>query len=535
MKKKTSLLLMAAQTLAAMHVASAKAQYAWQEGEEAGRIDLGKDIQYSVEMQASVSNGKTPLWLNANKFGLSSLERTNGYLRGSVVRLIEADSAHRWALGYGLDMAAAVHYASPLVVQQAFVEARWLHGVLSVGAKEYPMELKNQRLSSGSQTLGINARPVPQVRIALPRYFTLPILHGWLQMKGHIAYGMMTDDRWQHSFTQRKSKYVDHLLYHSKAGYLRIGNEGLFCPFSLELGLEMACQFGGDAYVQEGDHLRKYATDGGLKGFWNALVPGGAESEEGDYGNIAGNQLGSWLVRVNWDADRWRASVYADHFFEDHSQMFLLDFDGYGEGSEWLQSKKHRFFRYALKDMMWGVEVNMKYGRWIRDIVVEGIYTKYQSGPYNHDHTVNVADHQAGMDDYYNHSIYTGWQHWGQVMGNPLFRSPLYNDDGKIEVKNNRFVAYHLGVDGRPADRWGYRLLATWQKGWGRYAAPFTKACQNVSFLVEGNCLIGKGWEVKAGYGMDFGDARMLGNNAGFQLSVVKRGVLGRNRDKGKL
>ena len=56
------------------------------------------------------------------------------------------------------------------------------------------MQLKNQTLSSGSQTLGINARPVPQVRIALPEYWQLPFGGGWLHLKGHIAYGMMTDD-----------------------------------------------------------------------------------------------------------------------------------------------------------------------------------------------------------------------------------------------------------------------------------------------------------------------------------------------------
>ena len=36
------------------------------------------DIEYKVEMQGSFSKGKTPLWLNANKFGLSSLDKANG-------------------------------------------------------------------------------------------------------------------------------------------------------------------------------------------------------------------------------------------------------------------------------------------------------------------------------------------------------------------------------------------------------------------------------------------------------------------------
>ena len=504
---------------------AASAQYAWQEDAEPGKLDLGKDIHYNIEMQGSFSHGKTPLWLNANKYGLSSLEKNNGYLRASAIRPLSVDSARRWAVGYGVDVAAPVNYTSHVVVQQAFVEARWLHGVLSVGAKEYPMELKNQALSSGSQTLGINARPVPQVRLALPEYWTIPILHNWLAIKGHVAYGKMTDDNWQHDFTQCKSKYADGVLYHSKAGFLKIGNEGAFFPWSIELGLEMATQFGGTPYRNVDGKMTPMPTQGGLKGMWNAFIPGGADATDGIYENVAGNTLGSWMFRVNYDADTWRLRFYGDHFFEDDSQMFFLDYDGYGEGDEWWQEKSRRYYRYKLKDIMLGTEVNIKYGTWLRNIVVEYIYTKYQSGPYNHDHTVNIPDHLSGADDYYNHSNYPAWQHWGQVMGNPLYRSPIYNEDGVFSVRNNRFVAWHLGVDGQPADRLGYRLLATYQKGWGTYWEPFTKMHRNVSFLVEGNYRFPHGWNVRGAYGMDFGSKEMYGHNAGFQLTISKSGI----------
>ena len=171
----------------------ALAQYAWQDDVEAGKLELDKDVKWGVEMQASFSKGKTPLWLNANKHGLSSLERNNGYLRGSLIRPLSTDSARRWALGYGVDVAVPVNYTSHVVVQQAFVEARWLHGVLSVGAKEYPMELKNQTLSSGSQTLGINARPVPQVRLALPEYLDLAYIKWLAPVEGPCS--LWHDDR----------------------------------------------------------------------------------------------------------------------------------------------------------------------------------------------------------------------------------------------------------------------------------------------------------------------------------------------------
>lgn len=496
-----------------------------EEGE--GPIKLDKGITYNVEMQATSSNDKTPLWLNANKYGLSSLERNNGYLRAAVIRPLRTDSAHRWGMGFGLDMAVPYNFTSNVVVQQAFVEARWLHGTISVGSKQYPMELKNNSLSSGSQTLGINARPVPQVRIALPEYWTLPFAKGWLHVKGHIAYGKMTDDNWQHEFTNKQNKYADNVLYHSKAGYLKIGNENIFYPFSIELGIEMASLFGGTSYRHDADgNMVAIPNNTGLSAYWNAFVPGGSDKGE-KYPNVEGDQLGSWVMRLNWDYDTWGMSIYADKFFEDHSAMFQLDYDGYGDGEEWQKKKKNRYLLYDFKDIMLGAELNLKYAEWVNAIVFEYIYSKYQSGPIYHDHTSNIPDHVGGNDNFYNHGILTGWQHWGQVMGNPLYRSPIYNEDGTICVKDNRFMAFHLGFGGNPSPDLSYRVLASWQEGLGTYDEPYDKKHHNMSFLIEGTYSFRsralKGWSVKGGYAMDFG--KILGNNYGFQMTIAKTGL----------
>ena len=148
---------------------------------QAQERSLFDSLAYRAELQATVSGGDhNPLWLNANKYGLSSLKNTNGYLRGAIERPMSLDDGRKWGVGYGLDVAVAAGFTSTIIVQQAFAEVRWLKGTLTVGAKEQPMELKNQALSSGSQTLGINARPVPQVRLALPDYWTIPHTKNWL-------------------------------------------------------------------------------------------------------------------------------------------------------------------------------------------------------------------------------------------------------------------------------------------------------------------------------------------------------------------
>ena len=80
---------------------SASAQFTGQNDVETGKLELCKDIRYNVEMQGSFSKGKTPLWLNANKYGLSSMEKNNGYLRGCVIRSLTTDSSRCWGIGFG--------------------------------------------------------------------------------------------------------------------------------------------------------------------------------------------------------------------------------------------------------------------------------------------------------------------------------------------------------------------------------------------------------------------------------------------------
>lgn len=491
---------------------------------------LLNDLDYKVEFQSSVSDGQTPLWLNANKHGLSSLDEVNGYLRGMVERPLVADSARNWGVGYALDLVAPLHYTSNFIIQQAFIEARWKKSVVTIGSKEFPMELKNNELSTGSQTLGINARPVPQVRLALPDYWIIPGTKNWLALKGHIAYGKTTDDHWQKDFTGRQHKYTEGALYHSKAGYLKIGNADK-ARVSLELGLEMACQFGGTSYRfhSDGSFDDEVHQQGGLKGMLKAFVSGnGSDAVDDLYSGGSGNTLGSWLARFNYDNDKWGFSLYADHFFEDHSSMFLTEYDGYGEGTEWQVKKDSRFFLYALKDIQLGLEFRLKDFRWIDAFLFEALFSKYQSGPIYHDHDEVVADHIGGQDNYYNHSIYTGWQHWGQVIGNPLYLSPIYNTDQSIDIKNNRSKAYHIGFSGSPYPCFHYRMLGTYLKGYGTYDTPYSDPRKTVSLLAEACYSFPstsrlKDWSIKGAFGADKG--KLMGDNWGLQVTIAKSGL----------
>ena len=493
-------------------------------------------LSIGLEMQGSQSNSTTPLWLNANKYGLSSLAASNGYLRAMAEYdknlfnkelLVKLGADLVLPIGYK-SLGYRSNYTRNFIIQQAYLEADWKYGVLTVGAKQQPMELKNNELSSGSQTLGINASPVPQVRLGLNRYWNVPYTKEWLSFKGHIAYGMMVDASWETAVAKGSVyKHNRYTRYHEKAGYLRIGNEEKF-PLSLTLGLEMGGQFGGTVYNWIGTDEngwnggnKRFASN--FKSYFNVLTGTGADKGEDIYSNAEGNILGSWVARLNWNDENIEVGAYFDHFFEDHSSMFFLDYDGYGSGDEWNTKKDNRYFRYDMKDALVGIDVKLKKFRYVNQAVVEYMNTRYQCGPIYHDHTQSVGTHICGRDNYYNHSQFPGWQHWGQVMGNPLYTSPIYNSNGSIYVRNNRFKAWHFALAGDPVDGLHYRAKLTWEKGYGTYDKPFYKPLSTTSLLVEGSYAfpatsVFDRFSVTLAYGADFGD--LLGDNSGAQLTV---------------
>ncbi|MCD8202159.1 MAG: hypothetical protein LUD48_00760, partial [Prevotella sp.] len=73
------------------------------DNDKKGIIPLADGLEYKIELQSTFSHGQTPLWLNANRYGLSSLENGNGYLRAGIFRPLSTDSLRRWGIGYGVD------------------------------------------------------------------------------------------------------------------------------------------------------------------------------------------------------------------------------------------------------------------------------------------------------------------------------------------------------------------------------------------------------------------------------------------------
>ena len=453
---------------------------------------------------AGGSGDYAPFWHINNRDG------KNGYKPNSSFLRVAAEGEHPFSkhdvsLDWGLDIVSGYNVASYLFVQQAYFNTSWKKLTLSLGQQERTCIMKNRRLSTGGLVESGNARPVPQVRLEVPEFWEVYGTGGWFSLRGHIAYGCFTDGGWQERFVPDSAQRTSGVLYHSKAGFMRFGNEKRF-PLTVEFGLQMVTQFGGILHNYYGKD-KDFVNPTRLKDYFMALIPlAGDESYHGaDQLNVAGNVLGSWAGAITWNDENWKLSGYYDHAFDDHSQMF---------------------WEYGLwTEQLVGIELELKKFRWVSNLVLEYFNLKDQSGPIYHDTTAEIPDQISCRDNNYNNYWYGSWANYGRMLGTPLCTSPVYNKDNSRDCPNNRVEAFHFGIEGSPLDWLGYRLLYTRSNNWGTYSKPFKDVLVNRSGLAELTIQPTKlkHWSFVASFAFDTGT--LYGDNFGGMLSVVYKNV----------
>lgn len=445
-----------------------------------------------VEYGATVHTGdNTPLWQMSNLQGLASLDNST-YIRGGV---FYHDQWGKWKVNGGLDLVAAAGFNSG--IQQAYADFRYKWLGIFAGSKEMTAPLINSRLSSGELTWSGNSKPIPQIMIGIPEYlYLLPRL----AIKGEISYGWFTDSNWMEAHTNLAAGgwYTKNIKYHHKEGFVRIGVPG--GKWQLDFGMTLDTQFGGQMVTASG------VTDLGnsLKDYFRIFIPGSAGEDKpvNDALFYQGNFVGTEQIRGTYRGKEVAVSLYLDNYFEDFSAM--------GKQNGW--------------DGLWGLELKFKRFRPINNIVLEYLQTTNQSGPLHglHEPEEGPVHKTGGSDNYYNNGLYPGWAHWGMANGNPLLRSPIYNENGTLSFKYNRVKAVHLGWSGEISDEWEYMAKLTMNRTWGTHGAPTLDILENFSAYAAFQYRPAKlkTWAFHASLGLDTGD--IYGDNFGFQLKVRK-------------
>lgn len=462
-------------------------------------------LNLDIEAMGTAASGDyAPLWLSSNRYGTVSTKNRSAYERVAVMRDIQNDSTRNWRLGYGVDLMLQQGAQSPLFIQQAYASISYKKVSLMVGAKELPLDVKNPELTSGGLSMGINARPIPQARVVVD-YFSIPGTHQCWKWKVVGAIGMTTDGRWQDDFSGATGfRYTSSHPYLEKRLYWKFGKEYVRkCPLTFEVSIGMASQFGGTSYHVKGRNVYNETLKNAqnMNAFWHALTWGGSDATDGTESNVAGNQLGSYNFELAWTTREWMVRAYAERYFDDQSMIT---------------------FQYGIQDHLVGLEGRLPKNRFVSNVVLEHMSTRTQSGAVYHDQTASIPDKMNGRDDYYNHGVFDGWQHWGMVIGNPLLTSPIYNANHHVYVHNNRVKAWHIGLSGDPTDEIHWRLLLSFTENWGTYLYPFMdkKLQQYCMGEVSYSPRFLKGWSGKLALGYDHGG--VIGNSFGGQLTIHK-------------
>lgn len=473
--------------------------------------DLLAGAEATVEMSGTLAHGDyAPLWLSANRYGLSSVNTSSSYERVTFERPVAADSARTFRLGYGVDVALMQHSVSTLQFNQAYVELQYKKVGLTMGSRRQPIALRNQSLTSGGLGLGNNAVPIPQARLEID-YFDLFGTHGWWMWRGYVSYGFMTDNSYVRDYVSGNHRYALSTLYHEKALFWRFGRTDIL-PLQFEIGLQMAAEWGGTTNNATGRNHSEAETlrhHHGLHALWNTFFASGSDETDGVDRNTQGNHLGSYTMALAYrNPHHWGARAYFERFFEDQSMLTV---------------------QYGISDHLLGLEVNLPETWPVNGLVIEHLSTRSQSGAVYHDKTATLPEKMNGRDNYYNHSLYNGWQHWGQTPGHPFLTSPIYNKtkvydtDGNLMFLNNRVTAWHVGLQGRLHDELRYRLLFSVTRNWGTYDVPFDNVYKQNYFLGELTYLPRRlpDWRGCLAFGVDHGG--LLGNSTGVQLTLSRK------------
>ena len=476
---------------------------------------------YRTEAFGSVASGEnTPFWMLYHHWGMVPLNADNFYIRGGVFHRQTINND--WSFNAGFDLAGSSPHAYGNVwVQQFYGELNWKSIRLNIGSKEDYVSLLNPSLSSGDFNMSNHARPVPEIKGSIPHFVLVPYTKGNMYIKGEFAIGFSLDGKWQEKIARPyNNSYSKNVMTHHKSIYFRFGNIEKKNKLQFTFGLDHQALYGGELYYYRNlwinDQTEYFVQNQpqGIDELWRVVIAkeGSPSSSVSNQAYVAGSSTGAYLFK--WDyriKDKDVLSVYKQHFFDDGSGMA---FENYRDG-------------------LYGIELITKNKSLLSGAVFETVYTKNQTGPIHFNLEMDSEHYHLrgkgnGNDSYYNNVDYVqGPSYFGRTRGTPLFLSPEFNRDGRLNFTGTRIIAFHLGIEGYFHSTLRYRFLTSTGRNWGLYYVPFVSVKKGFASVLD---LIysfpeSDGMEMKLSLGFNQGE--FFGDDSfGGGITVTKRGII---------
>ena len=428
-----------------------------------------------------------PFWFTANHHGKiipdnAILNISDINIQQNYNHLTNNSLAYTW----GANLVCAFGEKNYYQVNQAFV------GILFKG-----WELKGGMFCDKSNYAGLsttngiiarseNARPCPALRLSTPDYKPVPLLRNRLRFKAEYDEGILNDNR-----------YVEKPHLHHKSFYLLVEPTP---TWEIHGGVEHFVIWGGTSPVEE---LGKQPDD--FKSYW-LYVLGKSGNENftlSDQKNIAGDQFGTYQLKIVKYFSNLDATFYLSHPFEDLS------------GVNWRN----------WPDNLLGVHISYKdKNQFVTDIVYEFTNTRQQSirdSLYELNETTGEWERQD-HDPYYTHGLYrSGYTYHQFVMCSPLFFPVIKSDDIVTGIRSLRFFSHHVGLCGILSKFLNWKSRLTYTHHLGTYSYPYETTHNQFSgqLTVEYN---NPGFPVELGISTAADAGNAIKNNYGVQLWIAK-------------
>ena len=389
-------------------------------------LDLTAQNHSSIETSAIISSSdSTPFWLQNNRHGMFA--RNGSQLFTRFQHHSSANESGFFTILYGADLIARPGSEATFSFNQGYLKIQAAGIEFAAGRFHNTSPIHDSEIGLGSLGISTNPSPIPQLRLGLVDWTSIPLTKDIIQIRGHVSHGWLGSRR-----------YTDDLLLHEKVGHVRFGGK---LPLNLYAGIAHYVKWGGD-HPEFGNIPTRFSD---FKDVFLAY-PGDEQTPGPFQTYVLGDHLGAWDFGFFLNIGETSFTVYRQFPLESRDNLKLK----------------------SLQDALTGISVTLpdNFRLPVKRIVYEHLYTKYQDGPRR----PNIGgdpdrDLYRGNENYYNHGVYrSGWVYNHRTIGNPLFIPSAEN----LGVINNRIVAHHAGV---VSEYEGIQLSAkaTYSRNYGKY------------------------------------------------------------------
>ena len=435
---------------------------------------LAQKPEFHLSTTGIASTGSSiPFWLVSNQNGKYKSTHSGYFcLEAGFHKDWKENASKRTDFIYGANVVCGYAKESELQINEAYAGFRhsWLD--IYAGAKAEPILFYGLSSTNGDILLSNNARPIPKIGISTNRKF---YLLKKFAVTASYEEGLLNDDR-----------IVEKAHLHHKSLFLHYDFPR---KWYFSLGLDHYVMWGGT----HPDLGKNPTTISDYIRYISGLA-GGDAALRMDQENAAGNHIGAYLGRIEKQWDNRSLTIYWNHLFEDSSGRELSNFPDALYGFNFHFSKKPQ---------------------WISHLLYEFYHTTDQSDkPTLHNFRKN--------DNYFNHGFYrSGYTFHQQTIGAPLFSSVINENGISTGIRNNRFLAHHLGIGGGK-NKVYWKGLFTWSRNYGTPNQKYDPKINQCSIL--GECTLQESmlpFDLSLKIAADFGN--LYKKNVGAQLLIFRR------------